>query len=207
VKFIDPNGKNIYSIDEKGNIALRMENKDSRDELVGGDKDHITDIYVEKGVLDNKKEYQKEVKSDDIPNEKETVTVSQYAISDTKEAQSFSDFVMNNSEVEWSHTDIKGSNSIISTSHEYGAERGTSEVLTDANKSNKEIILFDHSHTNGTFNPSKDDKNTVKYIKQTSPNVKCGLFLPGYTKAFFIRVPYDENGIRTHDDKNFIERK
>ncbi len=213
VRLIDPNGMNVYQLDARGNITLFIKNEDKIDQLTAiNDQNKIVSIDINKGILDNKKTYTKEVVNSET-GKKETITIDQYSMSNQTEAKNMSDFVMDNSHVEWEHFDFSNSKSALSTSHEIDTERGSTDLSIDAHNTQKNITLDVHSHPHGTEIPSgvkiggqPGDMESVQYIKTTSPNVKAYIYLPHYTKSPYLLVPYDELGVRSYDTNELIKK-
>lgn len=147
IRFIDPNGKDVYTVNKDGDIELKRRTKKDFDRIrIEGSLSNS--MKVEKGVLNH-------IQSG---TDKINVGYNYFAVMGDKAGQGIFEFLSNNTNVEWSRSKFgEGgmSSSIISTSHEALRERGASDLLNnDPFIKISDFRGFDHKHPGGDWHPS-----------------------------------------------------
>ena len=150
VKLIDPDGRDVWEIDSKGNIVSRTVDK-TRDAfyMVNNKGERMEDACIEF----------------DYGTVTQTKTLSldgglydMYQIKGDDNGTSLFEFLADNSEVEWSHikTGKEGGNAqnFITTSHSKKDEKGSSHLWSNRLKYGYTVREMNHSHPSGIPIPS-----------------------------------------------------
>ena len=150
VKLVDPDGRDVWEIDSKGNIVSRTEDK-TRDAfyMVNNKGKRMEDacIEFEYGTVAKTKTLSLNGGSYDM-----------YQIKGDDNGKSLFEFMANSSEVEWSHikTGKEGGNAqnFITTSHSETSEKGGYHLWENRLKYGYTVREMDHSHPSGIPIPS-----------------------------------------------------
>jgi len=191
IKLIDPNGEDIYSINEDGNITLCEGTNSKTDyfywgEIKRNDKGQITNKFVT--VNKEKAEYKSFTKTEgtvDIPIRK-NVSYSRYDFNNSKDAESIYNFIIDNDDLngksgaknEWG-LNIMSSNGkdfgILTSGGTPGEEAGATAVSNwfTENQSTKGLVWKsnNHNHPSSTTDPSTADTRYAASVRtlQASP--------------------------------------
>jgi len=147
IRFIDPNGKDVYTVNKEDDIEFKRKTKKDFDKIrVKGSLSNS--MKVDKGVLDHRQS----------GTDKTKVGYNYFAIMGDKSGQGIFEFLSNNTNVEWSRLKFgekEMSSSIISTSHEVLTDSGGSDLLNnDPFIKVSDFRGYDHKHPFGDWHPS-----------------------------------------------------
>ena len=187
--FIDPNGKDVYQVDENGNSVGRIKNKNfDQFQVVSVDADG------NKTVTASSEEYKYGTVIGGISNIEtgkkdengKPINLSIYGIKGSKEGESIHQFLSDNTNVEYGRWDCKsnlGEINVIGTSHQQAEENSGLYVKNFLSQNNwfGYLQTQDHNHPSGNNMPSgMDEKGNIqkngdipfiKSIEQKNPNV------------------------------------
>ena len=205
VILVDPDGRDIYTFDDNGNIYLFEANDSKTDHLVVLDKngnvsrDKNGNIKKEsffgkqlsqevtKGVFDpNKPNSQKNSDGNTILDFK----------GNKSEASGVFGLLADNTSVEWGMAIFKEDNEIkVGTSHNTNNEAVISQIAIQKSEGNN-LILYNHSHpyiisegtwqgaTGGTPSGIDNDRGFWNDILEKSPGAKLGIRFRGQTDYY-----------------------
>jgi RHS repeat-associated protein len=187
LNVIDPNGKDIYQVDENGNSVGRIKNKNfDQFQVVTVNKDGS------KTVTASSQEYKYGTVMGQMTNiagkgtDGKPVNIDIYAIKGSKEGESIHQFFSKNTKVEFGRWDFKSGMNLIGTSHKT-REEGSAAVIKDFlslyKNAFKNVNMYDHNHPAGTTYPSglrpgdKDgDVSFIKSIEDANPNATFRIY-------------------------------
>ncbi|MDP4184002.1 MAG: RHS repeat-associated core domain-containing protein [Bacteroidota bacterium] len=99
LRYIDPNGKDVYSVDKDGNIKLKRRNNKDYDRIKAKGT-LFNSIKVDKNVMAG-------MKTKTINTVKDgTVSLTKFHINGAKKGESFFQFMAKNTNVEWSNVKV-----------------------------------------------------------------------------------------------------
>jgi len=181
VRFIDPNGKSVYSVDSKGNIKLVTDNKDKNDQLYKLNKNgelvkDKTHLNLNKGILEN-------VGSKDAKTKAGYVNYNTLKFNNEKSADTFFKWTAKNTDVEWSKVTV-GNDNTITTSHLPGNDVGGQKELLDALSDGAKSANIEHDHPSEKYqnapsgygmyddktSPKEGDRGAALQVKTLFPN-------------------------------------
>ncbi len=175
LRFIDPDGRDEWEINEKGEIINRIENKNEDSfHIVDSDNKRIEgkSITFEYGTVTAQRNPKAKVKG------KGEVTMTTFEISGDENATQFFEFMANPGEttnVEWTHakigTEDSGKN-IVGTSHS-NESTSVGSYLMNSGYTLKEVI---HNHPNGVGRPSPGDIDNAARYEISNPGVKLKIY-------------------------------
>lgn len=154
VRFVDPDGRDIWEINNNGETVSRTTNTDvDRFEFVDADGSK-TGIQFKYGVVEDTRSQKVKDQSMDV-----------YKIRGDENAKSLFEFFVegtsdNGIEWSWFETGIEGDNGLnfISTSHEKGKDSSATELFENQLSNGYTIRSHTHNHPSGSHNSSKEDK-------------------------------------------------
>lgn len=179
VIYIDPDGRDIYQVDESGNFKGRLERSYDQFQVVSVDG---------KTVLSSSEKYKKNTVINSVSGiptvdpDGKPITIDAYAIKGSKNGESIHQFLSDNTDVEYARWDFSSGLNVIGTSHDTGREVSAGFMKKYLSNNNWFGFLrtFDHNHPDGSNVPSgtwrnkKDesgDTDFVKSIEAANPNV------------------------------------
>ena len=186
LRFTDPTGMDIYSLNRDGTFVLTMKTDDNFDTIVA---ENGKSIGVSKSFISS--EVSGTTKTLGKSETGEKILVDTYysyrELSGTGMKQF--EFFANNSEVEWSRLELSDENAIIGSSK--NAELyATANGFIDNNPERKKLIqAFDHTHPS-TDEQSEADVKLVKSIESFAPKATFRVF---YSKDFNLFYQYNGN--------------
>jgi len=150
LRFIDPDGMDVYKVDKDGNINLRRHTHKNYDKLVGSGRLFNRSIKVEKGT------FEKNHGSGEVTNSLgDKSSYDTYSMNSTQ-GQNLFEFLSKNTNVEWGHWKLGeggGQTSLLSTSHNSNADMSGLELLKNPLFASS-ITGHDHNHPHGSNIPS-----------------------------------------------------
>ena len=186
LRFTDPTGMDIYSLNQDGTFVLTMKTDDNFDTIVAenGKSIGVAKSFFNSEVSGTTKAFGKSETGERILVDAE---YSYRELSGTGMKQF--EFFANNSEVEWSRLELSDGNAIIGSSQKDGSD-ATVNGFIDNNPERKKLIrAFDHTHPS-TDEQSEADVNLVKSIESFAPKATFHVF---YSKDFNLFHKYDGN--------------
>ncbi len=186
LRFTDPTGMDIYSLNRDGTFVLTMETDDNFDTIVA---ENGKSIGVSKSFISS--EVSGTTKTLGKSETGEKILVDTYysyrELSGTGMKQF--EFFANNSEVEWSRLELSDENAIIGSSKNAELD-ATANGFIDNNPERKKLIqAFDHTHPS-TDEQSEADVKLVKSIESFAPKATFRVF---YSKDFNLFYQYNGN--------------
>ncbi len=189
VRYIDPNGQDVWEVDPDGNITQRIKDKtqdaffmvDANGQRMEGDQYSISFAY---GTVRNVMERSVVDPSGTAHN------FTMFDIAGDGNAQQLFEIMSNNpNSVEWSHSKVGAEGSgrnIVGTSHLVGGD-GTGSYLE-----NQGYTIREHTHSHPySRNPSGAD------MRYASPGINNYIYYNnGYAEPQYMR--YDSNGLIFH---------
>nr|WP_320054900.1 JAB-like toxin 1 domain-containing protein [uncultured Acetobacteroides sp.] len=204
LRFTDPDGMDIWNINENGGIQYVKNTKKDQINIVNSDGIKKSSIEFKYGTIHNKEmKYQ-----DEKGNEKNMTFLN---ITGDNNGKKVFEFLANGTKVEWGHLKVgksdgeKGENLIATGSSETSKENAN-ESSNAAGAVVKgygyNIREFNHNHPNGTL-PSNSDINLRDKYPGTKLNVYTdGHYIPYTTTADLMRIAYlealRENGVKIY---------
>lgn len=213
INRIDPDGMDDYILNRDGSTILALKTNDGNDKIYAVNKDGEID---KKNTIDLTKDVMSSKTTEQSTGNK---GIDRFTSFNKSQADDYFRFVANNTDVEWSNTNVTYTNedgnsnnfNTIATSHEYGTELSlTTSTLSSYESVNNSIIKhgkyeinsMDHSHTNGSTNPSGyydektggtkgGDVGVVSRINKLNGhnNATYNIYSPNYRQYY----PYDAN--------------
>ena len=186
IRYTDPTGMDIYSLNQDGTFVLTTETDDNFDTIVAesGKSIGVSKSFISSEVSGTTKTLRESETGD------KTLVDTYYSyreLSGTGMKQF--EFFANNSEVEWSRLELSDENAIIGSSKTYGSD-ATANGFIDNNPERKKLIqAFDHTHPS-TDEQSKEDVDLAKSIESFAPKAKFRVF---YSKDFKFFHKYNGN--------------
>ena len=186
IRYTDPTGMDIYSLNQDGTFVLTTETDDNFDTIVAesGKSIGVSKSFISSEVSGTTKTLRESETGD------KTLVDTYYSyreLSGTGMKQF--EFFANNSEVEWSRLELSDGNAIIGSSKTYGSD-ATANGFIDNNPERKKLIqAFDHTHPS-TDEQSKEDVDLAKSIESFAPKAKFRVF---YSKDFKFFHKYNGN--------------
>jgi len=195
LKYVDPDGKDIYRVDENGNsVGKPIKNKNF-------DQIQVVRVTTDENgknqttVLNSSKEYKYGTiigRATNIPGKDDKgnpVKMDFYAIKGSKEGKEIHQFLSDNTiatkKVEYSRWDFKsdafGELNVIGTSHQEYKDASGKYVKSFLDKNNwfGYLQTQDHNHPGGTHTPSEGDIGFIKSIERANPNVDFRIYPKG----------------------------
>ena len=197
VVLVDPDGRDIYQVDESGKIQGRIKNK-SYDQFQVVSVDGNGD----KTVLSSSEKYKKGTVGKSLQNIRATasdgksIKLDAYSIKGSENGESIHKFLSDNTNVEFGRWDFSSGVNVIGTSHEKGRD-GSARFMKEYLSNNNWfgfLETFDHNHPGGTNAPSgtwhpknKDQGDTdfVKSIEKVNPNVNFRIYTRGKGYSYY----------------------
>ena len=186
LRFTDPTGMDIYSLNSDGTFVLTMKTDDNFDTIVAesGKSTGVSKTFFSSEVSGTTKTLGK---SETGKKKLVDAEYSYYELSGTGMKQF--EFFANNSEVEWSRLELSDGNAIIGSSKKDGSD-ATANGFIDNNPERKKLIrAFDHTHPS-TDEQSEADVNLAKSIESFAPKATFRVF---YSKDFKLFHQYNGN--------------
>lgn len=180
VKYVDPDGKDIWSVDKMGNIQQRIhDDKIDCISLVDANKNPVYDldgkpisISFEYGTI-----------SQSVEKTVDNKEYNVFLVSGDENGTKLFEFFAGNSAVEYSQAktsnDVQGLN-IITTSHDYNSESGMGNYIwKNLQKDNNTLINIreiNHNHPGKTSKPSTNgDIPNGKWYLSYFPNITLNI--------------------------------
>jgi RHS repeat-associated protein len=214
VNFFDPNGMDVWEINDYGEIVNRM-------------KDKTQDAFY-MVAKDNEGNYQRTFTTDadgnknynSISFEYGTVTQSptfkdydKYTVSGNENGTKLFEFLADNTKVEWGNIQYYSDNSTITTSHHESKLTSFQDELMDNFQVG--VISLTHSHPQGTPYPSgldnrkRGDIDAARKLESRYGRIKSYIYLPGNDK--YVRetyIPYNSQSqywdFRGHPNNHWL---
>lgn len=147
MKLVDPNGEDVWKLDENGNILSHTKTKQFDKFVVNGKEKEFTYGTVEKSKTQTYSDDGKNTKSYDF-----------YRIRGDDNGTELFEFLANETKVEWSQAKLgvegeKGLN-YLTTSHDNSTEKGMGLLINGQLKYGYTAREFNHNHPGGTCYPS-----------------------------------------------------
>ncbi len=191
LKRIDPNGMDVWEIDEKGNLINRIKNQKDFFLVRKADGSTVESTAYENGTIMGKTAYtqeRKNPKTDHMIN----VTVDMYGIQGNKPADELMQFFADHTQVEWSRFGLEKEYNAITTSHRRLEEFGASDIINGKGHYLPRIIsalnttIFDHIHpSGGEMKVSDADRLLVKKLELKNPNISTCIILPNKLPLYY----------------------
>ena len=193
IKYIDPDGRDVWEIDEKGNIVSHTIDKtkdafyrvDASGNRLEGENNSIEFTY---GTIKSQNSPNVRVIQKDGTFENRTLTL--YDVNGDDNAKELFEFMANNNKVEFTHAKIGGKDSgrnIVGTSH----NKSSTPVGQYLRKTGYTLREVNHNHPSDNPIPSgyPGDRSGAELYKKQFPNVKLHIYTVkhGYSE-------YDEKG-------------
>ena len=187
LRFTDPTGMDIYSLNSDGTFVLTMKTDDNFDTVVA---ESGSNINVPKTFFSSEVSGTGEMEDLDVESGTTSLKDFKYNYYELSgNGMELFEFLANNSSVEWSRLEFSDGNTIIGNSHIEGKD-GTCEVFIRNNPERKKLIrAFDHTHPS-TDEQSEADVNLVKSIESFAPKATFRVF---YSKDFKLFHQYTGN--------------
>ena len=187
LRFTDPTGMDIYSLNSDGTFVLTMKTDDNFDTIVA---ENGKSIGVSKTFFSSEVSGTDEMEDLDVESGTTSLKDFKYNYYELSgNGMELFEFLANNTNVEWSRLEFSDGNTIIGNSHIEGKD-GTCEVFMRNNPERKKLIqAFDHTHPS-TDEQSKEDVNLVKSIESFAPKATFRVF---YSKDFKLFHKYNGN--------------
>ena len=187
LRFTDPTGMDIYSLNQDGTFVLTMKTDDNFDTIVA---ESGKSIGVSKTFFSSEVSGTDEMEDLDVESGTTSLKDFKYNYYELSgNGMELFEFLANNTNVEWSRLEFSDGNTIIGNSHIEGKD-GTCEVFMRNNPERKKLIqAFDHTHPS-TDEQSKEDVNLVKSIESFAPKATFRVF---YSKDFKLFHKYNGN--------------
>ncbi len=187
LRYIDPNGKDVYSVDKDGNIELKRRNHKDYDRIKA------------KGTLFNSMKVDKTVmagmKTNTINTGKDgIVSLTKFQINGDKKGEAFFQFMAKNTNVEWSNVKIgegDWNTNLVGTSHKQGRDYSVGDALNNPLIMASKIRGIDHSHPNNTSYISPADRNVAQIVQMNNNDAIFRVYTP-LTGTYY---PFDQNSI------------
>jgi len=191
VNRIDPDGRDDYSVNSKGQIELIKKTEDELDKLIALGKNNKVE-YDDDGNMTNSSF---DVKKGILDNQKKSGKTTYMSVAGNEQAEGMFKFLSENTEVEWGRLSYGKSSNYLSTNndaYDNGIETvAYNKYLKGGNAA--QIKSIDHSHPNGTL-PSgfpevqgilpkgQGDKAFAewlyKYFPSNAPSIKLRVYNP-----------------------------
>jgi len=179
--YIDPDGRDIWTIFEDGTINRQIDKKIDRIDVVDKDGNTITGTEAKYGTI---KQHTTSVNV----NGKNT-KIDFFDIKGDDLAKETFENITNNTSIEWGHAKIGTENSgrnIVGTSHEKNST-AILGFLFATNYTLKEII---HNHPNGVPLPSFADMKAAESFQGKFPNIIQNIYINGnkggYDRGYYL---------------------
>jgi len=199
VKLVDPNGEDIWELDENGKIVNHYDLAE-KDVFYIVDKDgnRVKDLTFDSKVVEQSKSQF---------SGKDKRYFDWYNVRGDDNAKQIFEFLSQNTTVEWGQlllgqTDEKGLN-IITTSHEADRNRTTTFLLENKYKYGYTIRGLNHSHPNNMPYPSglltdNADIEFARYLTAIAKGNGCRTpFFNIYTPVDNNYIPFSQNSRRS----------
>ncbi len=185
IRYVDPSGMDIYSLNQDGTFVLSTKTDDNFDTIVA---ESGKSIEVAKSFFSSEKTGTGKMKETDEESGVSKLVDFQYNYYEVSgDGMELFEFFANNTNVEWSRLELSDGSTIIGNSHIEGKD-GTCGEFIDNNPERKKLIqVFDHTHPS-TDEQSEADVNLVKNIESFAPNAKFRVF---YSKDFNLFHQYN----------------
>ena len=202
LRYIDPNGEDIWELDEAGNITKHTKTKEFDKFIVNGKEKTFKYGTVEKAKTQT---YSKDGKTD---------SYDFYKVRGDDNGTELFEFVASNTNVEWSQAKMgqegdKGLN-YLTTSHEDRAERGMGNLINGQLRFGYTAREFNHSHpisNKGIPSGLEDGRKDIGFARDVSnifgQNVKFNIFTPK-TKEYHSYGPHSKKS--DYYGKSFHEK-
>jgi RHS repeat-associated protein len=186
LRFIDPDGRDVWEINNKGEIVNRIEDK-TQDAfyMVAKDADgnyqrtFTADSDGNRNYNSISFEYGTIVQSSTVRD------YDKYSVSGNENGTKLFEFMADNTKVEWGHIQYYSDNSTITTSHGESSLTGNVRELIDNYQFGVKSVA--HSHPGGTPYPSGLDKRNAdigvaQLVENRYGSVNSYVYLPGLDK-------------------------
>jgi RHS repeat-associated protein len=193
VKFIDPDGRDIWEINNMGEIIKRMKDK-TQDAffMVAKDADGNYQRTFTTDAEGNKNYNSISFKYGTVTQSPTFKDYDKYTVSGDKNGTRLFEFLADNTKVEWGNIQYITDNSTITTSHKESSLTGNGRELLENFQLG--VISVTHSHPGGTPYPSglkernRGDIGVAKEYESRYTAVKSYIYLPGPDK--YVRETY-----------------
>ncbi|MFZ4414734.1 MAG: JAB-like toxin 1 domain-containing protein [Bacteroidales bacterium] len=176
VCFIDPDGKDEWQINGKGEVVQRIENKKADIFQIVDDKGNKVEgksLSFKYGTVTAEKH--PIVKATDKEGNVSEQKLTIFEMKGDQNAKSSFEFFANNTKVEWTHAQIgeekMGKNILGTSNNESSTPVGS--FLNNTGYSLRKVI---HNHPNGNNNPSGGDLNNRENYLSKNPSMKLSIY-------------------------------
>jgi RHS repeat-associated protein len=200
INRIDPDGRDDYKLDRKGNIVF-VKSTDAESHTIyatnsKGVIDNKNSIQVSKDVLGSKTTI-KDVKGRDSNGEVFKTNVDVYKSTGDNNSTEFFEFAAKNSDVEWTQvkTTVDGAQgaeevNYIGTSHGDGNDVSQEYITSNVIPSDVTIREANHNHPNGSTTVSSGDVKVASNIQSRFPNATFNIYTPFNYRKY---TPYNKD--------------
>jgi RHS repeat-associated protein len=174
IKLVDPNGEDIWTIDENGKISCEKNKNIDRIDVVDKDGNKIEGTAVKYGTI---KRHTTKYKS---------TKIDYFEINDDAVATETFENIADNTNMEWTHAKIgkEGSNrNIVGTSHSINST-AVGDFLLKTNYTLREV---NHNHPSGFAWPSGSEYGSIegdcphaKEYQEKFPDIKLNIYVNGH---------------------------
>ena len=183
IKFVDPNGEDVWEINANGEVVSYCEDKTQDAFYMVSQTDGQWQRTGQELIFD----YGTVAKYDKFVENTRQYTI--FKINGDDNAARFFEFLANpgtTTDVEWAYAKIDDADhSVVGTNHDKSSVSIGSYVYTRISK----LRELTHNHPSGIPLPSVPDKENAKKYKEKFHNVKLTIYV--YSSGY---SPYDESG-------------
>lgn len=195
VIYIDPDGRDIWEINENGKILNHYKN----------DKKDVFNVMDDAGKVKASKELpvgtvsksysytciDRKVKDKKDKTVKRDIPIDVYIINNTSESQELFKFMADNTNVEWGNTQSEAKGiGVLTTSHSPDYELGSVDVANYLHSKGVKMSGHDHNHPDGKNRPSEGDRNFARKNQKRNPHFETRI----YTRQSGNFHHYDKDG-------------